>query len=80
MTITTVNPTTGQTLADYPEMSNSQVEDILNKADSAFQIWRRTNLKDRVEPLIILASLLDANKAEYAELMSEEMGKPFFWG
>ncbi len=77
MTITTVNPTTGQTLADYPEMSNSQVEDILNKADSAFQIWRRTNLKDRVEHLIILASLLDANKAEYAELMSKEMGKPF---
>ena len=80
MTITTVNPATEETLAEYPEMSASQIEDILRNTDAAFQAWRRVGLEDRVERLRGLAARLREREAEYAELMSREMGKPLAEG
>ena len=80
MTITTVNPATEETLAEFPEMSASQIEDILRNTDAAFQAWRRVGLKDRVKRLRGLAARLREREAEYAELMSREMGKPLAEG
>ena len=80
MTITTVNPATEETLAEYPEMSASQIEDMLRNTDAAFQAWRRVGLEDRVERLRGLAARLREREAEYAELMSREMGKPLAEG
>ena len=80
MTITTVNPATEETLAEYPEMSALQIEDMLRNTHAAFQVWRRTGLEDRVERLRGLAARLREREAEYAELMSREMGKPLAEG
>ena len=80
MTITTVNPATEETLAEFPEMSASQIEDILRNTDAAFQAWRRVGLEDRVKRLRGLAARLREREAEYAELMSREMGKPLAEG
>ena len=80
MTIATVNPATEETLAEYPEMSASQIEDILRNTDAAFQAWRRVGLEDRVKRLRGLATRLREREAEYAELMSREMGKPLAEG
>ena len=80
MTITTVNPATEETLAEYPEMSALQIEDMLRNTHAAFQMWRRVGLEDRVERLRGLAARLREREAEYAELMSREMGKPLAEG
>ena len=80
MTITTVNPATEETLAEFPEMSASQIEDILRNTDAACQAWRRVGLEDRVKRLRGLAARLREREAEYAELMSREMGKPLAEG
>ena len=80
MTITTVNPATEEILADYPEMSSSQIEDILRNTDAAFHAWRRVGLDERVERLRGLAGRLRERADEYAELMSREMGKPLGQG
>ena len=76
MTFTTINPATEEILAEYPEMSDSQVEDILHDTDAAFDQWRRVTLGDRTECLRALAIKLREGEAEYADLMTREMGKP----
>ena len=76
MTFTTINPATEEILAEYPEMSASQIENILRDTDAAFDAWRRVRLSDRTEHLRVLAAKLREGEAEYADLMSREMGKP----
>ncbi len=76
MTITTVNPATEEILAEYPEMSGSQIEDVLHHTDSAFNTWRRVPLSDRAELLRTLAVKLREGEADFAALMTREMGKP----
>jgi succinate-semialdehyde dehydrogenase/glutarate-semialdehyde dehydrogenase len=80
MTITTVNPATEEVLAEYAEMSASQIEDILRDTDAAFNAWRRVGLSDRAELLRALAAKLREREAEYADLISREMGKPLAEG
>ena len=80
MTITTVNPATEEVLAEYPEMSASQIEDVLRDTDAAFDAWRRVGLSDRAELLRALAAKLREREAQYADLMSREMGKPLAEG
>ena len=76
MTFMTINPATEEILAEYPEMSASQVEDILRETKASFDAWRRVALSDRTECLRALGAKLREGKAGYAELMTREMGKP----
>jgi succinate-semialdehyde dehydrogenase/glutarate-semialdehyde dehydrogenase len=76
MTITTINPATEETLTEYPEMSGSEIEDVLQSTDTAFSTWRRVALDERAELLRALAAELQEGEAEYASLMTREMGKP----
>ena len=76
MAITTVNPTNGETIASYTEMSSAQIEEILSATEEAFQSWRRVDLANRVEALRRLAARLRERASECAELMAKEMGKP----
>jgi len=80
MTITTVNPANEEILSEYPEMSASQIGDLLHNSDAAFHQWRRVELSERVAPLRKLATLLREGEDEYAELMAREMGKPLAEG
>jgi succinate-semialdehyde dehydrogenase/glutarate-semialdehyde dehydrogenase len=80
MTFTTINPATEEILVEYPEMSAPQVEDILRETAAAFDSWRRVALSDRTEHLRALAAKLREGEAEYADLMSREMGKPLAQG
>ncbi len=80
MTIKTVNPATEKVLSEYPEMSESDVETVVREADRAFHEWRRVTLADRIERLRALADRLREGEADYAALMSREMGKPLAEG
>ncbi|WP_435116725.1 NAD-dependent succinate-semialdehyde dehydrogenase [Halolamina sp. C58] len=71
-----INPATGERIATYEPDSASEVEDALTRADEAFADWRERPIREREQLLADAAEVLRANKRDYAELMTEEMGKP----
>ncbi|MEQ9363040.1 MAG: aldehyde dehydrogenase family protein, partial [Leptospirales bacterium] len=71
-----INPATGEALAEYPSHSNRAIASTLSAADVAFREWRNTDAPIRSEFLNTLAGLLRKGQAEFARLMAVEMGKP----
>ncbi len=76
MSWTAVNPATGETLREYPEMDRAEVEAVLREASEAQKEWRRTSFAHRAKRMTRAAELLRERSEEYAELMTREMGKP----
>ncbi len=76
MSWTAVNPATDETLETYPEMSGTEVEEILQAADRAQRAWRATTFPERASRLVRAAEILRERSEEFARLMTREMGKP----
>ena len=76
MTIATIDPTTGETIRVYTELSPGEAALIVENADNAFHSWRRTSFDERAALMRQAASILRAGADEFARLMAEEMGKP----
>jgi len=72
----TINPTTGQTVARYQEHTPEYVEAVLQNAFNAQKDWARRPLVERSAQLKRVAGVLRERKAEYASLITLEMGKP----
>ena len=70
-----INPATGETLRDYPEHDAAEVERRLKRALEAFHAWRRTPFAHRTALLMRAAEVLRGERATWARLMTEEMGK-----
>jgi succinate-semialdehyde dehydrogenase/glutarate-semialdehyde dehydrogenase len=81
MAYRTLNPFTEQTVKDYPEHSEAEVEAKLAKADALFRSdWSRGPIAPRLAVLKALAGLLTDNRDLLARTMGEEMGKPLAQG
>jgi len=76
MTFQSVDPTTGEVIASYPDTTSDSVEARLARAQLAHLEWREVPLADRTAPLLELGRLLRARKDEYGALITHEMGKP----
>ena len=76
MSMTVVNPATGETIKTYKEMTPEKVQDVLEKADAAYRGWRTTNFSARTELMKRAGQVLKDGADDYAELMAQEMGKP----
>jgi succinate-semialdehyde dehydrogenase / glutarate-semialdehyde dehydrogenase len=76
MRLVSINPTTGEQLARYEEMSATEVDEALTTAASGFQQWRRASFGDRGTVMRNAAQQLRARRDELARLMALEMGKP----
>lgn len=76
MTITTINPATGEALRVYEEMTASEAAEIVGDTHDAFLSWGRTLFSERAALMVRVAKILRANAGEYARLMAQEMGKP----
>ena len=76
MTLTTINPATGDSLATYEESSPDAVDQILQVAHSAAGRWRQTPADERAAALRRLAGVLRTRSDELALLCTLEMGKP----
>lgn len=70
-----INPSTGALIQEYPLHSATEAERCLERSMSAWQTWRAVPLQQRAALLNRLAGLLEANKAGFAQLMCDEMGK-----
>lgn len=76
MAMRAVNPTTGETLKTYEEMGAAEVRNAVAQAHAAFLDWRRTSFAERARLMKRAAQILREKAAEYAVLMTQEMGKP----
>jgi len=75
-TIVTLNPTTGTPIATYEGWNPEQIESAVALSHAATLQWGAENLSTRVAAVRRLAQALRDQKAPFARLMSEEMGKP----
>ncbi len=75
-TIQSINPASEEVLAEYPEMSEAELDRALAQAQAAHEKWRETSFAERRARLNEAARYLRANKAELGKLITLEMGKP----
>jgi succinate-semialdehyde dehydrogenase/glutarate-semialdehyde dehydrogenase len=76
MTIATVNPATGETLATFEPLSRGDLESRLKRAVAAFEINRARSFAERASRMQRVAEILDTRARQYAETITTEMGKP----
>lgn len=72
----TINPTNGEIIKEYSEMSFSEVSGIIEKANTAQNQWKNHSYAERSAYMNEISKLLKDRKQELGELMSTEMGKP----
>ena len=70
-----VNPATGETVAEFDEHSVDEVEQRLAATGKAFVSWSSLPFASRGAVLARAADLLDAERDRFGALMTEEMGK-----
>jgi succinate-semialdehyde dehydrogenase/glutarate-semialdehyde dehydrogenase len=76
MAIATINPATGETLKTFSPLSDAEIETKLANAHTAFETYRKTSFSQRSQWLEGAAGILEAEKLEFARIMTTEMGKP----
>lgn len=79
-TVTTINPATEQTIADYTLLNLEQAKNEIDKSHTAFLEWRLTSLTERAKHLNQLAHVFEQQKESLATLMTQEMGKLYAQG
>ncbi len=74
--ITSVNPYSSKKLSTYTTHINKDIDAFLEKADKRYSLWKKTTFQERSALMQNAANELLKNKQEYAEMISNEMGKP----
>jgi succinate-semialdehyde dehydrogenase/glutarate-semialdehyde dehydrogenase len=76
VTLTAVNPATGEVVGTYPQMDSGEVSAVLERVSFAQRAWRQRSFEERAAPLRAAARLLRERSGEIARLIALEMGKP----
>jgi succinate-semialdehyde dehydrogenase / glutarate-semialdehyde dehydrogenase len=80
MSLQSINPSTDDVIRSYPEMPAGQVNEMIESSHHAFHEWKKTPFSQRASLMKKTASILKGRKAEFAEMMAIEMGKPLAQG
>jgi aminomuconate-semialdehyde/2-hydroxymuconate-6-semialdehyde dehydrogenase len=72
-----VNPTTGELIARVPDSDEHDVADAVAAAESARGLWSRLTPAERGDWLTRLASRVEDNADELAQLETLDTGKPY---
>ncbi len=75
-----IDPTTGETIRDYPEAKPAAIGVALDQAERAYHSWRREPIETRAVVLRRVAARLRERAADDAIMMAREMGKPVAQG
>lgn len=76
MTYKSLNPFTGESIKTFETLTEHELNNILNRAESAYRRWSQTRFSERSELLNNAAILLENEKQKHAEIITSEMGKP----
>ncbi|OKJ12049.1 hypothetical protein AMK21_29515 [Streptomyces sp. CB00316] len=71
----TVDPYTGETLAEFPAIEGAEVDAVLETAGDAFDAWRKRSIEERAALVGRVAGLMKERKETLARLITLEMGK-----
>ena len=71
-----INPATGETLDEFEELTDAELDASLERAARAFERHRLTTFAERARSMARAAEILDGEKHELGTLMTREMGKP----
>jgi malonate-semialdehyde dehydrogenase (acetylating) / methylmalonate-semialdehyde dehydrogenase len=69
------NPATTEILAEVPLSSGQDLGQAVSAAEVAFQSWREVPATERIQFLFKLKGLLEEDKEELAQLITQECGK-----
>ena len=76
MSLLSINPATGKTLARYQPHTRAATAAATDRAQRAFLSWRQTTPAQRARHLRALAKTLRAQATSLASLITAEVGKP----
>ena len=79
-TIKSINPANEAVENEFPDWDMDEITPIIEAADNAFSTWQQLNFTERGVFFINMAKILRERKADYAQLMANEMGKPVSQG
>jgi len=71
-----INPATGETIANVPDMGNAETSRAIDAANAAWPAWRTLTAKQRAQILNRWNDLILQNSDEIARIMVQECGKP----
>jgi succinate-semialdehyde dehydrogenase / glutarate-semialdehyde dehydrogenase len=72
-----VNPATGETVKEYPEISDDELRAAIDRCDRAAKSWPgSTSVGDRAALVRKVSELHSERRQELAEIIVREMGKP----
>ena len=74
--ITSINPATEETLAEFEPWSIDQVDEAVERVAAAQNTWREMTIEERAVPMRRVAELLRERAGRYGALITSEMGKP----
>ena len=75
-TVTTVNPATGERIADHALLSSADLQQALERAHAAGTAWAASGVTERAATIRRLADVLTERTDHLAALVTAEMGKP----
>ncbi|WNH52150.1 NAD-dependent succinate-semialdehyde dehydrogenase [Stenotrophomonas oahuensis] len=73
--LTTINPLTEEVLATYDYMSDEEATAVVKASHEAYLQWRLRSLDERAKVVAAIAKALRDRKEEFAQLMTNEVGK-----
>jgi succinate-semialdehyde dehydrogenase / glutarate-semialdehyde dehydrogenase len=77
MAIATTDPTTGETIREFDELTDEQVQQKLQTARETFRSYRTTSFAERAAMLNRAADIFETDTDELARIATTEMGKTF---
>ncbi len=75
-TLPVINPATEASIADCPRADESQLDQAVAAANSAFNGWAATPIAERRAALMAVADEMEAKVDELSRLLTSEQGKP----
>jgi len=76
MPIASINPASGEALKTFQPLSDTQIDEKLQRAAATFATYRRTSMSQREGWMLRAVEILESEKKDFARLMTIEMGKP----
>jgi succinate-semialdehyde dehydrogenase/glutarate-semialdehyde dehydrogenase len=76
MTLKSINPATGETVREYPQMADSDARKAVVAAHNAHLAWKNVPFEKRATLMQSAGRVLRENAPRHARIMAEEMGKP----
>ena len=74
-TLDVLNPYTQKVIAKVQRSNKKDVDEAVNSAKKAFEIWSITTHAERADKFYKLAELLEENAEKFAKLESQNQGK-----